>query len=303
MKIYCVDTNLGKFTTDMVDYWKSCGHEVDFQYSYDPSKVDWADVVWFDCLDNNVVVATQGEDLETKKKVVVRAIDIEVWCGIWNSVNFDYITDLIFTCPHIKKLVTKELPYTKVHIIPLGVNVERFSFRKQPQKGYNIAWVAERWYAKGIDYFLQYAAMLHKVNPAYKIYCVGIWADNATSGYYRAYIDQFLEKNPMNVEFIERVEDMNKFLEDMNYTICFSKKETFSYATAEGMCKGLKPIIHNFYGAEDIWDKKYIWNTIDEAIKMTINDDYNPFEYRKYITDKYSLIKMVKEVDEVLSDL
>ena len=297
MKILLFDQNGFKFTQDMIDYWRSQGHEVDASVNYDPSKVAWADLVWFDCLDNNVVVATSDDTLKGKK-VVVRAIDIEVWCGIWNGVNFDYITDLIFTCPHIRKLVTKELPYTQVHIIPLGVNVGRFSFKKHPQKGYNIAWVAERWYAKGIDYFLQYAAMLYKVDPRYKIYCVGIWADNATGGYYRAYIDQFLEKNPMNVEFIERVEDMNGFLEDMNYAICFSKKETFSYAIAEGMCKGLKPIIHNFYGAEDIWDKKYIWNTIDEAIKMTINDDYNPYEYRKYITDKYSLTNMLGVFDE-----
>ena len=91
---------------------------------------------------------------------------------------------------------------------------------------------------------------------------------------------------------------LNKFLEDMNYAICFSKKETFSYAIAEGMCKGLKPIIHDFYGAEDIWDKKYIWDTIDEAIKMTINDDYNPYEYRKYITDKYSLNNMLARFNE-----
>jgi hypothetical protein len=64
------------------------------------------------------------------------------------------------------------------------------------------------------------------------------------------------------------------------------------------MCKGLKPIIHAFYGAYDIWDTKYIWNTLDEAIKMVLNSDYNPFEYRKYITDKYPLTKMLKGIDE-----
>ena len=104
----------------------------------------------------------------------------------------------------------------------------------------------------------------------------------------------------MNVEFIDIVEDMNKFLEEMSYAICFSKKEAFSYVIAEGMCKGLKPIIHNFYGAEAIWDKQYIWNTIDEAIEMVTGGDYTPYIYRKYIEENYPIKLMLERIYNVI---
>jgi glycosyltransferase involved in cell wall biosynthesis len=176
--------------------------------------------------------------------------------------------------------------------------MDKFPMRKDPVNNKHIAWVAERWHAKGIDYFLQFAAMLYKQDPEYKITAVGIWADNAVSGWYRAYINQFMEVNPMNVEIIENVPDMNEFLEGVSHVTCFSKKEAFSYAIAEGMSKGCKPIIHNFYGCDKIWPKKFVWNTLDEALAM-VDGPYIPEMYHKY-AEEYSVKKMLSAFDKLI---
>jgi len=295
-----------------MDYFRTFA-ELTAEYGYNPAQARDSDVVWFDTLDNNLTVATTAmineltpETVGLKdKKVICRAIDMDVWAGHYRNVDWSFVDDLIFIAPHIQKVVTDEVDFskfkTKIHMIPCGVDVDKFNFNIPPNpRGYNIAWVAERWFAKGIDYFLQFAAMLYKKDPQYKIYAVGRWADNAESGWYRAYIDSFIAKNKMNVEFIDIVEDMNKFLEEMSYAICFSKKEAFSYVIAEGMCKGLKPIIHNFYGAEAIWDKQYIWNTIDEAIEMVTGGDYTPYIYRKYIEENYPIKLMLERIYNVI---
>ncbi len=290
----------------MVAHWESQGHETRKTLYYDPVIAIWADTLWFETCDNNIHQATQenvnGETAETvglkDKHVICRVIDIEAWCGLHTQVAWDYVDDTIFVAPHIKDLVEKDVMVPNPIVIPCGVNMDKFTMRKDPVNTKKIAWVAERWYAKGIDYFLQYAAMLYKVAPEYKIYSLGIWADNATSGWYKAYIDYFMEKNPMNVEFVEHAPDMNEFLEDKSHCILFSKKEAFSYAIAEGMSKGLKPIIHRFFGCDAIWSKRFIWNTIDEAIEMTLGD-YNPLAYRTEV-GQYSLDKMLKSFDEIL---
>lgn len=306
-KIIIFDPNCYKFTDDMVKYWQSLGHDVRRSIYYDPSLVQWADVIWFETCDNNLIQATRdGEygwklsDIDmTGKMVICRVIDIEVWTGLHRSVDWNYVDEVIFIAPHIRNEVLKDVDIKSHHLIPCGVNIDRFNFNGKPGK--NIAWVAERWHAKGVDLFLQYAAMLYKADPEYKIYAVGIWADSCAHTWYKAYIDQFIMENPMNVEFIEHVPDMNEFLNEMNYCILFSKKEAFSYAIAEGMSKGMKPIIHNFYGAKDIWPEKYIWNTIDEAILMTTNFmDYHPEEYRKFIEENYTHTKMLESFDKLI---
>ncbi len=306
MKISLFDPNVWKFTPDMIEHFATLGEERHDKY-YDPELVKWADTVWFETADNNIHQATQetinGETAESvglkDKHVICRVIDIEAWVGLHRNVDWNYVDDVIFIAPHIQKLVEKDIDFsktgTKVHIIPCGVNTELYNFREK-QNDHKIAWVSERWHAKGIDYFLQLALTLQKRHPEYKIYAVGVWADDAASGWYREYIDQQLAKIN-NVEFVDYVPDMNQFLEDKDYTLCCSKKEAFSYTIAEGMSKGLKPLIHNFYGAEGLWDKKYIWNTIDECIDM-ITGDFNPQQYRDYVVDNYSLKKMLERFDK-----
>lgn len=307
-KIALFDPNCYKFVDDMIEHWEKDGHETRKSIYYDPKLVEWADIIWFETCDNSLAIATvsgeEGWKLSeidmANKKVICRVIDIEAWCGLHRNVNWSMVDETIFIAPHIRDLVLKDVDIKSYHLIPCGVDMDRFVFRENPINTKKIAWVAERWFAKGIDYFLQYAAMLYKADPDYKIYAVGIWADNATGGWYRAYIDYFIEHNPMNVEFIERVEDMNEFLEDKSHCILFSKKEAFSYAIAEGMSKGLKPIIHRFYGCDDIWLEKYIWDTVDEAIEMTLGE-YNPGEYRIEV-GQYSLDKMLDAMDKLIKE-
>ena len=306
-KIVLFDPNCYKFTDDMVEHWEKSGHEVKKSLYYDPALVQWADIIWFETCDNNLAQATKlgehgwkfSEMDMTNKKVICRVIDIEAWCGLQNNVDWTYVDETIFIAPHIRDLVLRDVDIKSHYLIPCGVNENIYNFVDKP-KGKNVAWVSERWYAKGVDLFFQYAAMLYKEDPEYKVYAVGIWADSCRDSWYKAYIDHFIRENPMNVEFIDRVDNMNDFLDNMDYAICFSKKEAFSYAIAEGMCKGCKPIIHNFYGCGWLWDKKYIWNTLDEALVMTLNNEYNRNEYREYVVDNYSLEKMLSSFDELI---
>lgn len=310
MKIAIMDPNLGRFTADMKAHWEAQGHEVKMERYYNPELVKWGEVVYFDTCDNNLKSGCYppkdnpdfaGYDMHemdlTGKKIICRVIDIEVWLGHHLNVDWYLVTDVIFIAPHIKEMVEKDVKLPRTHLIPCGVNLERFTFRDR-QKGTRIAWVCERWPSKGIDYMLQILALLP---PEYTIHSLGYWND--IHPWEMAYFNDFIDRNNLRSRFeiTEYVDDVNEWMEDKDFILSCSKKEAFAYNVAEGMAKGMKPIIHNFYGCDKIWDK-YTWERIDEAVAMITSDEYYSHEYRDYLIKKgYTSEAMMQQIDKVIS--
>ena len=92
---------------------------------------------------------------------------------------------------------------------------------------------------------------------------------------------------------------MEAFYQRMDYILVTSHKEAFSYAAAEGMATGLKPVINNFFGSNDIWPDKYRFSSIHEAVEMIGEGSYEPEEYRAYIEQNYDAERMFKQYDEL----
>lgn len=322
LKIALFDPYLLKFTQDMVTWWQAHGHEVRVDRYYDPGMVEWADVLWFDTCDNNIKSATNPSeailsddanfkpwDLHehdlTGKKVIVRPIDIEVWYGHQDGSLWDVVTDAIFVAPHIQALCN--LPENvKQYLIPCSVDLDRYQFREH-EPGFNIAVVAEKWTSKGSNSILQIALKLSKIDERYKIHWLGRWSDYEWE---KAYFNDFIEHHKLNFEFTEWIEGDNavdEFLEDKDYILSASHKEAFGYNIAEGMAKGLKPVIHRFYGADDLWPR-ITWDSIDEAVNMIVTPSvegsvgyYNSASYRAYLTlHGYTIDQMMEKIMEVI---
>lgn len=322
MKIVVFDPYNQKFTQDMVKWWTDHGHEVLFDKYYNPRLVhEGCDVVWFDTCDNNIASATNPSgailaddanyrpwdmhDMDLKNtKVIVRPIDIEVWQGHQFAAKWDIVDDIIFIAPHIKELANIHLcpgynPDTKMHIIPCGIDLDRYKFKKR-KPGKNIAVISERWICKGTDLILQIALKLKDLDPEYKIHWLGQRSDYQWE---LAYFDEFIEHHNLNMEITNVLLDnktVDEWLEDKNYLLHASHKEAFSYATAEAMAKGIKPVIHRFYGADAIWPAM-TWDTVDQAIAAILSDDYNSDDYLDYLVRYgYTLDQMMEKIMEVI---
>lgn len=316
-KLVLFDPYLLKFTDGMVKWWSENGYEVKYSRYYDSLLVQWADVVWFDTCDNNIHMATNppkdnpdfaGYDMHdmdlTGKKIIVRPIDIEVWQGHQANAIWDVVDDIIFIAPHIRNLVEVEaLPGyhsgLKTHTIPLGIDLDKWTFRER-QPGFNIAVVSERWISKGTDLILQVAMKLKQVDERYKIHWLGVRSGDTWD---LAYFDDFIEHNGLNIEITNILNDgrtVDEFLEDKNYLLHGSHKEAWSAATAEAMAKGIKPVIHRFYGADVLWPDM-TWKTVDEAVQMITEDRYDSNIYRQYLIDhEYTMPDIMRRIDKVI---
>lgn len=317
MKIVLFDPYLLKFTDGMVRWWSENGYEVAVERYYNPALVKWADVVYFFTCDNNLHMATDpprdnpdfaGYDMHDMdlqgKKIVVQPIDIECWQGHQQATRWDLIDDVIFIAPHIRDMVVPEnLPERRedmrVHTIPFSVDLDRWTF-KERGAGFDIAVVSERWISKGTDLILQVALKLKQIDPRYKIHWLGVRSGDTWD---LAYFDDFIEHHGLNIEITNILQDgktVDEFLEDKNYLLHGSHKEAFSAATAEAMAKGIKPVVHRFYGADDLWPGM-TWDSVDQAVEMITNSEYDSASYRQYLIDHgYTTPQMMACIDKVI---
>ena len=313
----------GKFTNDMVEWWLAHGYEVKRETYYNPELVDWADVVWFDTCDNNLLSATNPNqalkdewkysnrpgawdmhemDL-SKKKIIVRPIDIEVWQGHFAYDNmWPLVNDVIFLAPHIQQIMMADSrPQQgnfKQHIIPCGVNLDRWTFKERTD-GFKIGVVAERWVSKGVDYVIQIAFRLKEIDERYKIYWLGKNNDyHWEAEYLKDIIKTFSLPIVLQEDFVE---DLDAWWEDKNYCLSCSHKETYAYNVAEAMAKGIKPIFHRYFGADMTWPG-LTWSSLDEAVDLITEIKYDSTSYRQYLLDhKLDLESMMQSIEGVIN--
>lgn len=311
MKIAIFDPYLPKFTQDMVEWWQAHGHLVHRERYYNPELVDWADIVWFETCDHNLEVASKGlpdhpdwplvkRDL-SNKQIVVRVHDIEAWYGHHLNADWHLVDDVIFIAPHIRQLVEKDIDFaqtnTRVHNIPNGVNLDKFPLSTEEKTGKKIAWVCEKWPTKGIDYALQIMAMLPR---DYELHALGRWNDRYA--WEEAYQEDFIERLGIKFYDYEWVENVADFLADKDFILSCSKKEAFGYSIAEGMAMGLTPVIHRFYGCDNVWgDLKNVWDTVKEAVDMIEAGPRDPSIFREYLINTgYTSPAMMMKFEKVL---
>ncbi len=284
-------------------------HEVKYEPGASEFLFEWADLYFIDQHDNNLHYLWQWHQdhpQAKKPKIAVRILDWDYWCQYVPTKEqkyADFIDHAIVIAPHMYELVSKGANYgDKLHLIRPGVDLDKFTFREK-QRGYNIAMVTgDIWQMKNVMEGLMLFAMLVARHPQYpwKLHWRGQYADHAC--YMPTAVEHFIESRHLkgNVIMYSPVDDMNTWLEPMDYIINPSIKEAFSYCIGEAMAKGIKPIINNWYGCRDMWPEKYIYNTLDEAINKIMSPYIDSKGYRQVIEERYDLKRMLLEIDSLL---
>lgn len=106
-----------------------------------------------------------------------------------------------------------------------------------------------------------------------------------------------------NVIFCSWQDNVGKWLEDKHYIISTSVHESFGYGIAEATACGLKPLIHNFFGAKNLYPQKYLFNTVQELTEMVLSGEYRPMEYREFIEKNYSLEKQMEQLEQIFKNV
>ena len=303
-KIAILDSWNGKFSTPIKEHWESLGHEVIFNPTWD--KVSEADLIYYYQSDNGLVEFTTKK-MPHKGKVYAGCIDIEAWANQPQTVDWSQVDGLTFIAEHIMDMVLSKInPPKKVGLIKPGIDLSKFYLKTandmETRPTRRIAYVTgdrRIWDVKRLDIALMLLRDL--LDTGKYIWQLHILGSYSVHEQYNDYCKHLIENLKLEdfVVWYERQEDVSKWLDDKDYFLLPSTKEAFSYATAEAMAKGIKPIIGNWRSADANWEPFYC-KTIGQMFTRLLEKEYTPEIYRKFIEDNYDQRRYLARLDDFI---
>ncbi|MGI6668028.1 MAG: glycosyltransferase [Acetivibrionales bacterium] len=265
--------------------------------------MEWADICWFEWCDELIVYGSRLP-LANKRKIICRLHRYEVFTIAPRKVKWNNVDRLAIVTRHLKDLLDIYHPgvtdQVKIEVVENGVDLSRFSF-KQRSDGFNLAMVGYLHSRKNPVLLLQIIRKLVDIDKRYKLYIAGQFQEQVVELYWDYQVRRMGLEN--NVVFDGWQEDIERWLEDKNYILSTSIHESFGYGIAEAMARGIKPIIHDFPYAYEIWDEELLFRTVDEAVDLIRNNIYESEKYRAIIENRYSLKKQVNHIKNMIEEL
>jgi hypothetical protein len=262
----------------------------------------WSDVSWFEWCTNLAVMAS---NLPKVCRNIVRLHRYEAYEAWPQEVNWDSI-DVLVTVGNsfVKDALVQRVPdierRTSVVTIPNGVNLEKFRFANR-QRGKNIAFLANLRMIKNPGFVLQCMQKLLYIDPEYRLFFGGMSADAVLEQYLRHMVDAL---NLRDAVFFDGWQgDVNSWFEDKHYVVSTSVIESQGMGVLEGMACGLKPVVHNFPGASQIFPPEFVFNISEQFCEQMLSDTYEPQRYRHFVEENYSLKNQLCKVNEIFTQL
>jgi len=261
-----------------------------------------SDIAWFEWCTDMVVKASR---MPKVCKNIVRLHSFEAYdTSFPKEVNWENVDVLILVGnSNVKDALLAQVPdiesRTRIVVIPNGVNLDKHSFTKR-KAGKNIASVGYLNMKKNPMLLLQCMQKLHYIDPEYKLFFGGSFQEIK--------IEQYL-KHMVKALDIEDVvffdgwqDDITSWLADKSYIVSGSIGESQGMGLLEGMAAGLKPVIHNFPGADQIFDGKYLFNIAEQFCDQILSEEYDSCEYRSFVEQRYPQCQQMIAINNIFTE-
>jgi len=266
--------------------------------------IDYGQIIFLEWANQSAVIATNYEGIKDKK-VIVRLHSYEIFTDFPKQINWSVVDRLIFVAPHIREILNELSPgivdKVKSEVIYNGLDIDKIPF-KEREPGHNIAWVGFINYKKNPQMALQIMKKLVDSDKRYILHIAGSYQDLR----YKIYLKHMIKEMGLedNVKFYGWIDDMEGFWKDKNYLLHTSIHESFGYGIFEAMVRGIKPVIHNFRGAKDLYPRNVIFNTVEEAADEIMNGEYYSKMYRDWVIDKgWTLENQLENIKKVIEGI
>jgi len=266
--------------------------------------IDWGQIIFFEWANNVAVIGTNYKKIEGKK-VIIRLHSYEIFTDFPKQINWDVVDRLIFVAPHIREILNELSPgiidKVKTTIVYNGVDIDKIK-SLNPGSGYNIAIVALINYKKNPPMTLQIMRELVDIDKRYILHWAGTFQDPR----YQIYFDYMIKEMKLenNIKFYGYIEEMDEFWKGKNYLLSTSIHEGHPYNIMEGMIRDIKPIIHGFRGAKELYPSDLLFNTTKEAVDKITGNCYNIRGYRDWvIKNNWTLKSQLAQIKQIIEEL
>lgn len=265
-------------------------------------QVEWADLIWSMWANELLIYVTNHHP---DKKIVSHLRSYEMLhTDFLPRVHWPAVDRLIFVADHVRRISNifyrdhlKDVPQsTIVNSIPL-TNYPEITGRP----GKNIAYVGYLNPKKGIELLLQTFQTILKTDPCFRLHVAGSFQEIRTEVYVR-HILQAMDLTE-RVTFHGWVEYIPSFLRDMNYVISTSQWEGCPNNILEAMACGIRPIIHNWMGARELFPEECVFSSLEEVPAMLAPSAYHAERYRTWIEERFNTADTYPAFDAILASV
>ena len=261
-----------------------------------------SDICWFEWCSE---LAEIGSHHPGKCKKIVRLHRYEAYLDWPSRVNWDAV-DVLITVGNrfVREALFEQIPNlasrTRMETIPNGVDLDRIRFQRR-RRGKQLAYIGDTRMVKNPMLLVQCMDELHRRDPEYHLHIAGKVQDKTLDQYLRHMVRSLgLEEV---VHFDGWKSDIQGWLADQQYIVCTSVIESQGMGVLEGMAAGLKPVVHDFPGAQDTFGTEWLFRTPREFCDLVESVEYHPQQYRAFVERRYSLQAQLEQVGRVLAKL
>ena len=304
MNIALFDSWNGKFSAPIREHWQSIGHQVRANPTWE--QAIGADLNFFYQADNAAVEGTTEKGLTGK--TYVQCVDIEVFAGQATAVNWEKVSGAIFMAKHVKDIVEHGSKVTcPSMIIKPGIDLSKWTLRPPRVAGDPIRRIAyvvgdrRIWDVKRLDLAFQLLRDLMDTDKEHiwQLHVRGTYSSHEQYNAYCRYLEKDLDIEHNVVWYPDRIEDLNAWLDDKDFYLNPSTKEAFSYATAETMSKGIKPILNNWESSKENW-APFVCETYGQMLAEILKGYNAPEVYRHFVEENYNQDRYFNELDSFI---
>ncbi|MCH9030891.1 MAG: glycosyltransferase [candidate division Zixibacteria bacterium] len=265
--------------------------------------LQWCDLAWFEWCDSLLIMATRH--IPKLCPIICRLHSYEAFTNFPEQVDWSKVDKIIFVNESVKTLTQNRLPgELKKVVIPNSIDIEKFHIPNEKKYGKRIASIGYINYKKNPQLLLYVFKKIHDWDSEFELHIAGEGQDARIDLYMR----DMAGKMKLPVRYHGWIEDMPKFMENMDFVISTSLFESFHLSIAEGMASGIIPLVHDWFGSENIYPDEFRFRDPDECLGlvqkfMKANRTELGRQCRYIIEEKFTLPKQLRIVEKEVAEI
>ena len=261
------------------------------------------DVAWLEGCDGPAAPVSR---LAHDVPVFCRFLRDTLYTDVPRQMDWAAVDHLAFHTPGLQQRFTEQYgapDATEMSVVPGGIALDEIGFDAERARGFDVAFAGGIHYARNPMLALQIFRTLVDRDARYQLHVAGpIYHIELAE--YLAYQTQQLGLGA-NVHFYGPLDAARgaAFLRQCTFLLDTSVREDYPFAALEAMAIGLKPVVHDFAGARDIFPTEILFNTVDEAVALLTEEAYVPAVYRRFVEEHYGLARQIDAYAALLDGL